>query len=59
MGEFHQFVEENSSLVTRKKCPTSGTEAAVEVEEDPEIEEEVEEDSEEERTRTNNRDETF
>ena len=47
--------------VTRQKCPTSGTEAAVEVEEDPEREEEEEEDSEEARTRETNkhRDETF
>ena len=61
MGEFNFISSLRKTLhcLTRKKCPTSGTEAAVEVEEDLEIEEEVEEDSEEERTRTNNRDETF
>ena len=44
---------------TRKKCPTSGTEAAVEVEEEEEIEEEVGEDKDSEEARTRNRDETF
>jgi len=61
LGKCHQFVEGKTlHYITRQKCPTSGTEAAVEVEEDPEREEEEEEDSEEARTReTNNRDETF
>ena len=60
LGKFHQFVEGKTlHYITRQKCPTSGTEAAVEVEEDLEREEEEEEDSEEARTRTNNRDETF
>ena len=62
LGKCHQFVEGKTlHYITRQKCPTSGTEAAVEVEEDPEREEEEEEDSEEARTRETNkhRDETF
>ena len=62
VGKCHQFVEGKTlHYIARQKCPTSGTEAAVEVEEAPEREEEGEEDSEEARTRetTNNRDETF
>lgn len=61
VGKCRQFVEGKTlHYIARQKCPTSGTEAAVEVEEDPEREEEEEEDSEEARTReTNNRDETF
>jgi hypothetical protein len=59
-GNFISSLRKTLHCLTRKKCPTSGTEAAVEVEEDPEREEEEEEDSEEARTRgTNNRDETF
>jgi hypothetical protein len=61
-GEISSEFVEGKTLhyITRQKCPTSGTEAAVEVEEDLEREEEEEEDSEEARTReTNNRDETF